>query len=158
MCIIHLTGLKFISRRQGFRFESYQRHMRVVQKQVRIRSRDWIDMKIVLPSTDRESRFESHLRHNRDVCTARLAQSVEHGTLNPRVVGSSPTPGDFPFFSMICWEMREEIWISFVHWTSSVYQLDFRSHGIFSSSCPPICLSDYLFPKNERMNVLCQPG
>ncbi len=29
--------------------------------------------------------------------TARLAQSVEHGTLNPRVVGSSPTLGDlFP--------------------------------------------------------------
>ena len=26
---------------------------------------------------------------------ARLAQSVEHGTLNPRVVGSSPTSGDF---------------------------------------------------------------
>ena len=25
---------------------------------------------------------------------ARLAQSVEHGTLNPRVVGSSPTLGD----------------------------------------------------------------
>ncbi|KAM7230792.1 hypothetical protein CapIbe_008948, partial [Capra ibex] len=24
---------------------------------------------------------------------ARLAQSVEHGTLNPRVVGSSPTLG-----------------------------------------------------------------
>ena len=28
---------------------------------------------------------------------ARLAQSVEHGTLNPRVVGSSPTSGA-PFF------------------------------------------------------------
>ncbi|KRY22427.1 hypothetical protein T12_8068 [Trichinella patagoniensis] len=27
---------------------------------------------------------------------ARLAQSVEHGTLNPRVVGSSPTSGAFP--------------------------------------------------------------
>ncbi len=27
--------------------------------------------------------------------TARLAQSVEHGTLNPRVVGSSPTLGEF---------------------------------------------------------------
>ena len=25
---------------------------------------------------------------------ARLAQSVEHGTLNPRVVGSSPTMGE----------------------------------------------------------------
>ena len=25
---------------------------------------------------------------------ARLAQSVEHGTLNPRVVGSSPTLGE----------------------------------------------------------------
>ena len=41
----------------------------------------------------RDSRFESHLRHNRGKCTARLAQSVEHGTLNPRVVGSSPTLG-----------------------------------------------------------------
>ena len=31
---------------------------------------------------------------------ARLAQSVEHGTLNPRVVGSSPTSGDlFIFFN-----------------------------------------------------------
>ena len=29
---------------------------------------------------------------------ARLAQSVEHGTLNPRVVGSSPTSGDRLFF------------------------------------------------------------
>ena len=27
--------------------------------------------------------------------SARLAQSVEHGTLNPRVVGSSPTSGAF---------------------------------------------------------------
>ena len=26
--------------------------------------------------------------------SARLAQSVEHGTLNPRVVGSSPTSGE----------------------------------------------------------------
>ena len=26
--------------------------------------------------------------------SARLAQSVEHGTLNPRVVGSSPTLGE----------------------------------------------------------------
>ena len=29
-----------------------------------------------------------------DVPSARLAQSVEHGTLNPRVVGSSPTLGE----------------------------------------------------------------
>ena len=29
---------------------------------------------------------------------ARLAQSVEHETLNLRVVGSSPTSGDFIFF------------------------------------------------------------
>ena len=29
--------------------------------------------------------------------TARLAQSVEHETLNLRVVGSSPTLGDHPF-------------------------------------------------------------
>jgi hypothetical protein len=31
--------------------------------------------------------------------TARLAQSVEHETLNLRVVGSSPTLGDFFFVS-----------------------------------------------------------
>ncbi|KRY61413.1 hypothetical protein T03_6639 [Trichinella britovi] len=31
-----------------------------------------------------------------NVNEARLAQSVEHGTLNPRVVGSSPTSGVFP--------------------------------------------------------------
>ena len=30
----------------------------------------------------------------RDSTSARLAQSVEHGTLNPRVVGSSPTLGE----------------------------------------------------------------
>ena len=30
---------------------------------------------------------------------ARLAQSVEHGTLNPRVVGSSPTLGDKVFLT-----------------------------------------------------------
>ena len=30
--------------------------------------------------------------------TARLAQSVEHETLNLRVVGSSPTLGDKTFF------------------------------------------------------------
>ena len=29
---------------------------------------------------------------------ARLAQSVEHGTFNPRVVGSSPTSGVQPLF------------------------------------------------------------
>ncbi len=31
---------------------------------------------------------------------ARLAQSVEHGTLNPRVVGSSPTLGALAFFCL----------------------------------------------------------
>ena len=31
------------------------------------------------------------------VAGARLAQSVEHGTLNPRVVGSSPTLGEVFF-------------------------------------------------------------
>ena len=31
------------------------------------------------------------------MATARLAQSVEHETLNLRVVGSSPTLGDSPF-------------------------------------------------------------
>ena len=30
--------------------------------------------------------------------SARLAQSVEHETLNLRVVGSSPTLGDIPFY------------------------------------------------------------
>ena len=49
--------------------------------------------------------------------SARLAQSVEHETLNLRVVGSSPTLGDkhflFPFFSLtvgrlhsLCWFMK----------------------------------------------------
>ena len=33
--------------------------------------------------------------------TARLAQSVEHETLNLRVVGSSPTLGDHFFFSFL---------------------------------------------------------
>ena len=32
------------------------------------------------------------------LAAARLAQSVEHGTLNPRVVGSSPTLGDSIFY------------------------------------------------------------
>ena len=32
---------------------------------------------------------------------ARLAQSVEHRTLNPRVVGSSPTSGAFLIFFFI---------------------------------------------------------
>ena len=32
--------------------------------------------------------------------SARLAQSVEHGTLNPRVVGSSPTSGALFFLSI----------------------------------------------------------
>ena len=32
------------------------------------------------------------------VSTARLAQSVEHETLNLRVVGSSPTLGEYSFF------------------------------------------------------------
>ena len=34
------------------------------------------------------------LNLGRYVSVARLAQSVEHGTLNPRVVGSSPTLGE----------------------------------------------------------------
>ena len=33
------------------------------------------------------------------LCHARLAQSVEHGTLNPRVVGSSPTLGEYLLFA-----------------------------------------------------------
>ena len=33
---------------------------------------------------------------------ARLAQSVEHGTLNPRVVGSSPTLGGQLFYFISC--------------------------------------------------------
>ena len=39
-----------------------------------------------------ESRLNVELRN-----IARLAQSVEHETLNLRVVGSSPTLGDIPF-------------------------------------------------------------
>ena len=38
------------------------------------------------------------INHMRFDNQARLAQSVEHGTLNPRVVGSSPTSGDNFFF------------------------------------------------------------
>ena len=34
-----------------------------------------------------------------EVASARLAQSVEHQTLNLRVVGSSPTLGDFFYFA-----------------------------------------------------------
>ena len=41
-------------------------------------------------------RFNLRLHHS--VTTARLAQSVEHETLNLRVVGSSPTLGDCIFF------------------------------------------------------------
>ena len=37
-----------------------------------------------------------------DICEAWLAQSVEHETLNLRVVGSSPTSGDsILFFSLL---------------------------------------------------------
>ena len=36
------------------------------------------------------------------IVLARLAQSVEHETLNLRVVGSSPTLGEF-FYSFIFW-------------------------------------------------------
>ena len=39
--------------------------------------------------------LNTHQRRKNQAChpSARLAQSVEHGTLNPRVVGSSPTLG-----------------------------------------------------------------
>ena len=37
----------------------------------------------------------------RETTTARLAQSVEHETLNLRVVGSSPTLGDQTFFTRL---------------------------------------------------------
>ena len=37
--------------------------------------------------------------------TARLAQSVEHETLNLRVVGSSPTLGERFFFCHMCGKM-----------------------------------------------------
>ena len=40
------------------------------------------------------------LSHPQFSITARLAQSVEHETLNLRVVGSSPTLGDQLFFSI----------------------------------------------------------
>ena len=38
---------------------------------------------------------------------ARLAQSVEHGTLNPRVVGSSPTSG--ALFFLFCFKFLHQI-------------------------------------------------
>ena len=39
-----------------------------------------------------------------NVSTSRLAQSVEHQTLNLRVVGSSPTLGDF----FVMWTIRSK--------------------------------------------------
>ena len=43
--------------------------------------------------------FYQELNCQHQHLSARLAQSVEHGTLNPRVVGSSPTLGDGLLFS-----------------------------------------------------------
>ena len=43
--------------------------------------------------------FYEELNCQHQYLSARLAQSVEHGTLNPRVVGSSPTLGDGLLFS-----------------------------------------------------------
>ena len=43
------------------------------------------------PATPRPKIVETELKH---FLTARLAQSVEHETLNLRVVGSSPTLGE----------------------------------------------------------------
>ena len=40
---------------------------------------------------------------------ARLAQSVEHGTLNPRVVGSSPTLGERIFVSFSIFEVSNKL-------------------------------------------------
>ena len=42
--------------------------------------------------------MKAYLTWTRNIA-ARLAQSVEHGTLNPRVVGSSPTLGAVRYFS-----------------------------------------------------------
>lgn len=42
--------------------------------------------------------FEKRWQRHAGRPSARLAQSVEHGTLNPRVVGSSPTLGGFALF------------------------------------------------------------
>ncbi len=39
-------------------------------------------------------KIDSLLLNNKKIITARLAQSVEHETLNLRVVGSSPTLGE----------------------------------------------------------------
>ena len=46
-----------------------------------------------------QQNFSRDLTFSRLILTARLAQSVEHETLNLRVVGSSPTLGD-DFFSL----------------------------------------------------------
>ncbi len=57
--------------------------------------------------------IESHKKMLSRVHVARLAQSVEHETLNLRVVGSSPTLGEHVFYLflscavtfMICFDM-----------------------------------------------------
>ena len=61
------------------------------------------------------------LRPNID---ARLAQSVEHETLNLRVVGSSPTLGEYHFFCVIKYKL-------FLFSTSSSY---FRDQKLFSAN------------------------
>uniref|UniRef100_A0A3Q3NEL4 Nurim n=1 Tax=Labrus bergylta TaxID=56723 RepID=A0A3Q3NEL4_9LABR len=43
-----------------------------------------------------------------DYCSPALAQSVEHETLNLRVVGSSPTLGEIPFSQT--WELLSVLW------------------------------------------------
>ena len=64
------------------------------------------------------------------MCEARLAQSVEHETLNLRVVGSSPTLGALQFYRHLC----------FLDYTYfSERKLKFRKHfGDFHWRAHPI--------------------
>ena len=55
------------------------------------------EVKVTYVHIDLDDSSDVSTRNQQNICfrivTARLAQSVEHGTLNPRVVGSSPTLG-----------------------------------------------------------------
>ena len=60
---------------------------------------------------------------------ARLAQSVEHGTLNPRVVGSSPTSGDlFTFFFTAAENAIPMYNVRALSFFADFVSLQFRSH------------------------------
>ena len=63
---------------------------------VMIRMKDITDTQTLLEScmAGQSNQLQYHFLSQQ----ARLAQSVEHGTLNPRVVGSSPTSGELIFF------------------------------------------------------------